>query len=575
MSKDGQDERGPTILKLNELTPTDISRILAATPPASDGASEQASRAEAPAADLEPALTEDQALEYLTGNVNSFLSQAEFATQVARIRRNPPTGEIKELLASAFPEGGLFDRQLQDATEIVKGCRRLQAGEIKGFQEEVELARRIEQVKRNPLHGLAIDEPYMQLELEGLLTEKEATRLSTTLAAYDAAKPATVRLAAQFEQRCAIDGPSFVALNVAVNQLSLSGATENKLEGPLKSLLQSGSGAIEHLTNVAQLSSIGVEPMELLAIAKPARVVVAEAAAGRFDLAGVDPSTNAKHVSAEIRTQLAVIRKASPELREAIVKALTLVPDLPAPFKAEMRTSLLTIGERLTAQDLKDGRLARVVEDLAAFAAAGGKVGQFTKMVELPVRQLSTNELLGFLADMADLHRQRVSGVGNLFASAMIVWRAEHNGDTTQNLRGFLIEARTAMLLSEHGFIVRSISSRVRGDRYEFDIVAQSPDGTVFGIEVKRQLSTISLKDAGRAFDNANRSQLAGFLRACANLGLKPMIAVYDYDSRAESDGEAVRHILEHVREKVGGGETTFVAYQNRAAHRSINASLH
>jgi Holliday junction resolvase-like predicted endonuclease len=225
-----------------------------------------------------------------------------------------------------------------------------------------------------------------------------------------------------------------------------------------------------------------------------------------------------------------------------------LPPD-PLVDRIALQDALHQIGSRMRPADVA-ANLLQVGENLTALRRSGVDVQRVAEMYSDDSHNLSSTQLLGYLGDLASLQRQGIEGVAELFAHSHQVWNARRMGDETQNVIGFLIEANVALRLQANGYRLIALSKTLASG-FEYDIIAQSPQGAAVGIEVKRSLATILGKNDGVwNRDRLERTQLWRHCAAALADNLTPVIAVSSGGTDNWSSN-AVGHMIQAVAEQL------------------------
>lgn len=369
-----EEPTAPTIFKLEPIAPTDLSGLSVRDPQAADKA---ATTTPAPV-DLELRKLETQFFDdlvlYVEGRMDTFTAQADLASRVAAARIAPPTPALAEMLDELLPPTHPFVSQLEMAHDIVHRCRMLASDLLQSALESVALARDITALYTMPLNGMgSVDEPFVELELEGLLSAERIAALKQVKDAFDSAHPLTHKLA-EGPLRTPLVVNEFGDLSAAVNELLLAGWSAEKLEGPIRHVLSAGPHGIAHLQSLARLATLGIDVKPYFAASSAAQGVIADAAAGKFNLRAPTSRPIAEHVTSEIEARLDVLRRAPAAVQGAIAEAMSAVPDGTVEGAGEIRSGLVVFARHLAPGEIEQGELKRVANRLLAYMSAGCKV---------------------------------------------------------------------------------------------------------------------------------------------------------------------------------------------------------
>lgn len=490
----------------------------------------------------------DELTTYLRGFMGSITRQAELHEMLSGVAERPENDCVRQLITEALPPSERLWKHLEAISGLVHDLRSLERANHLSVFDGSDLYLRIQSVRES--WGLAaLDNPLLELVDEGVLRPDIAARINGDHEIVSQVTPAVLGLAKGIPSSHSLSAAQLRSLAEAHTHLRLAGLDERDIDSKMLTTLQHGPEKIAHLLNLSKLASHRVSISDLFTISREAEGVLASAARGEYDTVPISNSRYPKLVRRAIESHLRVVREPRSELREALQSTMDALPPDPLVDRIALQDSLHQIGSRMRPAEVS-ANLLQVAENLTALRRSGIHFQKFADMFTDDSHELSSTQLLGYLADLAALQRQGIEGVATLFAHSEHVWNARRMGDETQNIIGFTVEANVALKLQANGYRLLGLS-RTLASGFEYDIVAQSPQGTAVGIEVKRSLATILGKNQGVWDRDALRStQLWRHCAAAIEDKLTPVIAVSSGGIDNWSS-DAVGHMIQAVADQL------------------------
>ncbi len=520
----------PSVLGLPAFTRPPIAikedRSITADSPAAAGAPEKAHEALAKNPD------EDRFFElwitHLPGNVNSIAKQVDLYALVATYQDGISFPVAREILSDEDLSQGILYEQLGAVAAVARDCKEFGDGRLRSISHACNLHARATALSK--AHGLhELESPLDALADEGFLSNDGKSLLIRSAAVMRDALPVTARIVERLEERSIVTADDVSKLNTAVNRFLLAGKAEDFIERRLCTALVGAIDKLDHVCNCAVLLSRKVHIDDLIVLSRESTSIVARAANREFDSVAPTNTRYGKLVRERIDAEIDILRRSDPQERQDFESAFSSLQIPASVRKAELRECLFTVAQELPAHG-RTARLQKVGADLTQLAAAGTDLGLLTEMLKAPPAEVRQEALLLFISNLAHLQADAVQGLPHIVQHAHELYSRRRDGDESQNMRGPLVEAQTAINLARSGYKILALGVELPSSRYDYDILAESPTGERLGIEVKRGLASVVGKNTrmwSRA-EHAN-SQMVRFMVACKTDGFTPVITISDF----------------------------------------------
>ena len=544
LKKHGRDLRGPSIFKLEPLKSFAKVNVEEEQPPAEASETETQEQRDS----LEEIEVFDKFTDFVAGKLGSY---RELSRLYMEIESRSEESVLLEIIQEQLEERPSLLLRLKNTHEVVLECEMLMEEPTRSVLALNKLYLKISALQDGA--GQFSHNSFAQLLEEGLLGPEQIKDIITAGTSVANATDFVLGLAERFEERgVPANSDQFKVLNDAIRDLEAMAGATAKLHGPLKVLLEKGVGQIAHVENLSELALYGIKIENLINI--PDRhIEIVAGIVGELKKGVFVADNKVGFVRAEIEATLESRLLLAQEFpQSSFDKAMDILKEDYADESPQLRRAALEILTVLSSHYIQEeetsAQCSRTSADILKLCEHPGMLVQCASFMRKPTRHAAVPELQNFISDLAALNEGGVLGIENLVQDAYLVWKAEHAGDRTQDLSGFLVEADTASKLIGYGFRIDSVATPGERSDFAFDALGSTSKGRAIAIETKRSLSTLSAKET----EELERSQIVRFTRASAAEGRTPVIAIAslrDEDSWAFAH---LRSIFVRMRDELG-----------------------
>ncbi len=491
----------------------------------------------------------DNIIRFADQELKSFREHLDLAERVEEVLHDPATSsKDREILKGWLSETAQGLDHLASIIGVNKAAQRLLNIETASFKDCHMLAFNLTQLK--DFHTSFQSNRYEFLVREGLITESSKELVLKVISIKD---PVTNRLAAKMLENYNVTPDDFIQLNEIVENFRTASKSDIWIETKLAEPLKSGPTRIQHLKNVSELALLGVETERLLGMGGQNANLIHEVVAGHVDIVPRSDSHYKKLTSKAIESGLRLIKE-DPAIQEVVLTATKSIRQLGDYSTFQIQDVLHTFAKNSPHQ-VTSAQLTQLGESISRLNRAGLDFTILRDVVELGPKQLGhsgEDKIVMFLKNLSTLQQNHVKGISDLLQSTHIVLTRREKGDDSQNIHGFIMEAKTAIDLGEHGYQILALSQTVKTN-FQYDILAKSPKGELYGIEVKSSLDGFVDKNYKKgifASDDIEKTQVYRHVRSALIDGVVPAIAVLPVAGHTFNTTSAA-HLFDLVKSKL------------------------
>jgi hypothetical protein len=491
----------------------------------------------------------DDIIRFNNHELTSFREHLDLAEKVDQVFLDPATSsQDRDIIKSWLSESDQGVEHLASILGLSKAAEKLKNIETASFKDCHVLAFNLNQLKDayTPFQG----NRYELLVKEGILSSETKETVLQIISIKD---PVTNRLAAKMLEDHDVTPNQLIQLNTVVENFRSAQKDSAWIEAKLSEPLKSGPTRIQHLKNVSELALLGVETERLLGLSGQNANLIHEVVAGQFDIVPRSNSHYKKLTSKAIESGLRLIKE-DPAIQEVVLTATKSIRQLGDYSTFQIQDVLQTFAKN-SPQHVTSLQLTQLGESISRLNRAGLDFTIIRDIVEFGPKQLGhsgEDKVAMFLKNLSTLQQNNVKGIGEHLKSAHIVLTRRENGDDSQNILGFVMEAKTAIDLGEHGYQILALSQTVKTN-FQYDILAKSPKGELYGIEVKSSLDGFVDKNYKKglfALDDIEKTQVYRHVRSALIDGVVPVIAVLPVAGHTFNTTSAA-HLFDMVKSKL------------------------
>ncbi len=483
------------------------------------------------------------------GSLNSFAQRLALAESVHdALHDSSISNSEKTTLKEWLDETAYTAEALSSMIEVKKSAERLKIPDQASFKECHNLAFNVTKI---PSFGTNSSNRYSTLVNEGVISEELKDLILKVVSIKD---PITNRLAARLQENSNVTAKNLISIDSVVNTLRQSGKSDRWIEARLSEPLKRGPAVIDHLQRVADLALIGVEVEHLINLSGENANLIKEVAAGEFDVVPRTDSHYKKLIGAAITNGLNLIKETA-EIREPVMAATKSLRRLGDYSIFEIQGTLENFA-RTSASKLEPNTLIQVGENMSILRRANFNRAILNDIVCLGPSQLGPHghdKITSFLSNLTKLHQKNVKGLDELLGNTHTVLMRRQSGDHSQDISGFLLEAKAALDLGESGYSVKSLSQGIK-TFFQYDILATSPDGKLMGIEVKTSLNSFidkNYREGIFTIEDLKKTQAYRHTQAAIIDGVIPVVAVLPNNGNTYNTTSAA-HLFQVIKSALG-----------------------